>query len=124
MAWAALVPPAPSLFVAWAVDPAAPSLGEALLHASLASLLAVLYLGVIATNVAYVIWARLLARHPAAAVAPFALLAPFTGILASAPVFGERFSLARYAGMALILGGLACVVLPARAGAKRAVTRQ
>lgn len=111
MAWAALVPPLPSLLVAWAVDPDAPGLGAALLHAPARSLLAVLYLGIIATNVAYVIWARLLARYPAATVAPFALLAPCTGIVASALVFGERFSLLRYAGMALILAGLACVVL-------------
>ncbi len=110
MAWAALVPPLPSLLVAWAVDPDAPGLGVAVLHASAGSLFAVLYLGVIATNVAYVIWARLLARYPAASVAPFALLAPCTGILASALVFGERFSPLRYAGMALILAGLACVV--------------
>jgi O-acetylserine/cysteine efflux transporter len=110
MAWASLVPPLPSLFVAWAVDPNAPGLGVAVLRASTESVLAVLYLGVVATNVGYAIWARLLARYPAATVAPFALLAPCTGIIASALLFGERFSPLRYAGMALILAGLACVV--------------
>jgi O-acetylserine/cysteine efflux transporter len=111
MGWAALVPPLPSLLVEWAADPGAPSLSEAVLRAPASSILAVLYLGVVATNVGYVIWARLLTRYTAATVAPFALLAPCTGILASALVFGERFSPLRYAGMALILAGLACVVL-------------
>lgn len=63
--------------------------------------------------VAYAIWGRLLRRYPTATVAPFALLAPCTGVVSSALVFREVFGPARYAGMALILGGLAVVVLPA-----------
>ena len=82
-----------------------------------------LYLGVVATSVGYVFWARLLARYPAATVAPFALLAPCTGVIASALVFGERFSAVRYAGMALIVAGLACVVLPSGHRTKAAATR-
>ena len=35
------------------------------------------------------LWARLLARYPAAAVAPFALLVPVVGMVAGAVVFGE-----------------------------------
>lgn len=42
----------------------------------------------------------------------FALLAPCTGVLSSALIFREVFSPMRYAGMALILAGLAVVVLP------------
>ena len=34
------------------------------------------------------------------------------GVLSSALIFGEVFSSVRYAGMALILGGLAVIVLP------------
>ncbi len=34
-----------------------------------------------------------------------------TGVVASALVFGERFTPPRYAGMALILAGLAVIVL-------------
>jgi len=77
-----------------------------------ASLLAVLYIGAVATAIAYAIWGDLLARYPAAVVAPFALLAPCAGVLASALVFGERFNSTRYAGMALIVMGLAFIVLP------------
>jgi drug/metabolite transporter (DMT)-like permease len=55
---------------------------------------------------------HLLQRYPAAVVAPFALLTPCTGVVASKLIFGEVFSPARYAGMALILCGLAIIVLP------------
>jgi hypothetical protein len=51
--------------------------------------------------------------YPAGTVAPFALLSPCTGILSSALVFGERFSPLRYVGMALIIAGLAIILLPA-----------
>lgn len=66
-----------------------------------------------ATVVAYASWGSLLQRYSAAAVAPFALIAPCTGMLSSALIFHEVFSPMRYAGMALILRGLAVIVLPA-----------
>jgi len=56
----------------------------------------------------------LLQRHSASVVAPFALLSPCTAIIASTVIYGETFSKLRYAGMALILAGLAIVVIPAR----------
>jgi len=84
----------------------------ALAHASWPSLLAVIYLGAITTNFGFAAWGHLLQRYKAGTVAPFALLAPCTGILASAWLFGEVFPPARYAGMALILAGLAVILLP------------
>ena len=86
------------------------SLPTAVAGASWVSLGGTLYLGAAATSV-YAIWGGLLGRYPAAAVAPLALLSPVTGVVASALVFGERFTLPRYAGMALILAGLAVIVL-------------
>ena len=65
-----------------------------------------------ATIVAYASWGSLLQRYPAAVVAPFALVAPCAGLVSSALVFREVFSPARYAGMALILAGLAVIVVP------------
>ncbi len=44
-------------------------------------------------------------------VAPLALLSPVTGVVASAVVLGERFTGMRDAGMALILAGLAVIVI-------------
>jgi O-acetylserine/cysteine efflux transporter len=108
--WASLVPPIPSLVLGGGLEP----LVAAARTASWTSLAAAGYLGALATVLAYALWGRLLQRYSTAAVAPFALLAPCTGVLASALVFREVFSPVRLAGMALILGGLAIVVLPSR----------
>lgn len=119
--WASLVPPLPALLVSAAQDRV--SLPAALAGASWLSLGAVLYLGLFATVVAYAIWGDLLQRYPAARVAPFALLSPCTGVLSAALVFGEVFSPLRYAGMALILAGLALIVLAPERAAARAAAR-
>jgi O-acetylserine/cysteine efflux transporter len=111
MAWASLVAPWPVLAFSWAVDPQ-PSLIQAIAHASWLSLAVAFYLGVPSTLVAYGMWSHLLQRYPAATVAPFALLSPATGIIASALLLGETFAPLRLAGMALILAGLAVIVWP------------
>lgn len=109
MVWLSLVPPVPSLLLAALVDgPAA--LGRAVPAASWLGLGAALYLGLIATTVAYAVWGRLLRHYPAATVAPFALLVPFVAAGASSLVFGERFGSVRLAGMALVLLGLTVIV--------------
>jgi len=112
VAWLSLVPPIPALAVA-AVYDQDPFLISQLRAASWTSLAAALYLGAIATTLAYAIWGRLLARYPTALVAPFALIAPCVGVAGSALVFGEVFGAIRSLGMLLILAGLAVVVLPA-----------
>jgi O-acetylserine/cysteine efflux transporter len=111
VAWLSLVPPIPAFAVAAIYEPH-PFLISQLLAASWQSLGAALYLGAIATTLAYAIWGRLLARYPAALVAPFALLAPCVGVAGSALVFGEISGPVRDAGMLLILGGLAVIILP------------
>ena len=108
--WCSLVPPIPMLLLSalWGEAP----LIATITRASWTALGGALYLGAAATSV-YAIWGGLLSRYPAAAVAPMALLAPVTGVVASALVFSERFTATRYAGMALILAGLAVIILPA-----------
>jgi O-acetylserine/cysteine efflux transporter len=106
--WCSLVPPLPMLLLSalWGEE----SLPSAVVNASWSSLAGAVYLGAAATSV-YAIWGNLLSRYPAAAIAPLALLSPVTGVVASALIFGERFTYLRYAGMALILAGLAVIVL-------------
>jgi O-acetylserine/cysteine efflux transporter len=108
--WASLVPPVPAILLAGGIQP----LVGAAARASWRSLAAAVYLGALATLLAYALWGRLLQRYSATMVAPFALLAPCVGVVSSALMFREAFSPLRYAGMALILGGLAVIVLPAR----------
>jgi O-acetylserine/cysteine efflux transporter len=108
--WASLVPPLPALLISGIYDGRLPIIG-ALASASWPSRGAAVYLGTIATFVGYAIWGDLLQRYPAAVVTPFALLAPCMGVLSSALVFGEVFEPVRYAGMALVVAGLAIIVL-------------
>ena len=111
MVWLSLVPPLPALALSMALD-GPTHLARALVSASWLGIASVLYLGVVATVFAYALWGMLLRRYPAATVTPFALLAPFVASYSSSLVFGERFTPLRLAGMALVLLGIAVIVLP------------
>jgi len=108
--WLSLVPPMPALALSAVLDGvhAWPAM---LAAARWREWLAILYLGLVATVLAYAIWGWLLRRHASATVAPFALLVPFVAAGASSLVFGERFSGLRVAGMALVMLGLAVIVM-------------
>ena len=110
--WLSLVPPLPALTLSAVLDGvhAWPAMLGA---ARWREWLAILYLGLVATVLAYAIWGWLLRRHASATVAPFALLVPFVAAGASSLVFGERFSGLRVAGMALVMLGLAVIVMAA-----------
>lgn len=113
MVWLSLVPPLPALLVSLTFD-RDQSFVDALAGASWTSIAAAIYLGAIATVLAYVIWGNLLNRYSAAMVTPFALIAPCVGVVASSLAFGEVFGSVRNGGMALILVGLAIILLPGR----------
>lgn len=68
---------------------------------------AVLYQAVGNTIFGYGAWGWLLARYPAASVAPMSLLAPVFGIAATVALLGEPFYAWEAGAAALILGGLA-----------------
>jgi len=112
VAWLSLVPPLPALAVATALD--GPRAIADVASLSWRGAAAAVYLGVVATTLAYAIWGDLLRRYPTALVAPFALLVPFVAAVSSALVFGERFGGLRLIGMALVLCGLGVSVLPRR----------
>jgi len=120
--WLSLVPPLPALALALTTD-GPNGLIYDLSNASSTAVVATLYLGVVATILAYAIWGRLLGRYPTAMVTPFALLVPFVGAYSSALVFGERFGTLRLAGMALVLIGIAIIVWPWNRSAVRAGSR-
>ena len=109
------MPPLPALALA-ALWGGPRAIWDSCLGASWLAVGAVLYLGLIATVLAYAIWGYLLRRHPAAQVAPFALLVPFVAAASSAVVLGERFGPPRLVGMALVLLGLAVIVRSGAAG--------
>ena len=72
---------------------------------------AVLWQSVGNTMFGYGAWAWLLARYPAAAVSPFALLVPVFGMGAAALWLGEPMPAWKLLATALVLGGLALNVL-------------
>lgn len=109
--WMSLVPPLPALAISGMTEGLG-ALPHALETAPWQAIVSALYLGLVATVLAYAIWGKLLRTYTAAAVTPFALLAPCVGAVSSAVVFGEQFTALRLAGMAAILFGLAIVVLP------------
>lgn len=109
--WASLVPPLPAFTISLVLDGYEPLL-TLVATASWQAILAPLYLGILASVIAYAVWGNLLRNYPAGVVAPFALLSPCVGMLASAWVFDEKFSAFQLAGMICILAGVATVVLP------------
>lgn len=74
---------------------------------------ALLYIAGVSSLVGFSLWGYLLRRYPAGRVAPFSMLVPVFGALSAALILGETFGPRRLLGMALILLGLAGVVLPA-----------
>lgn len=111
MVWASLVPPLPALAISAVIDGPA-SLMPAIAGVSWLAFGAPIYLGLLATLLAYAVWGNLLQQYPTGAVAPFALLSPCVGAIASVLVFGEQFGVARLFGMACILLGVAIVAFP------------
>lgn len=113
MVWASLVPPIPALAISFVMDGPG-SLFTAIAGASWLGIFAPIYLGLLASVFAYAVWGSLLHQYPAGAVAPFALLAPAVGAIASTLIYGESFGSTRLAGIASMLVGLTIVILPRR----------
>ena len=111
MVWLSLVTPLPALMLA-VIQNGPLAVPHALAASTWSSLVAILYLGLIATVLAYAIWGALLSRYSTATVAPFALLTPVVGAIASAIVFGEQFEPLRLFGMLLMVIGFVVAVIP------------
>lgn len=72
---------------------------------------AVIWQSVGNTMFGYGVWGWLLARHPAAAVAPLSLLVPIFGLGSSALLLGESLQPWKLTAFALVMAGLALGVL-------------
>jgi O-acetylserine/cysteine efflux transporter len=112
MVWISVVPIVPFLLLTWFFDDAATRWNW--LHASWASWTAAAYLGWIATVLAYAMWTGLLQRHPVNRVAPFSLGVPVVGLMAGMLALGEVVTGWQWAGIALVVASLACVLLGGR----------
>jgi O-acetylserine/cysteine efflux transporter len=109
-AWLSLTAALPLVLIALVSNGPAAT-WQQLTHASVTAIACILFVGLVTTCFAYWLWGRLLRDHPAAQVVPFALLVPFVGSVASSAVFGETFGPLRLAGMVLVIGGIAVMLL-------------
>lgn len=117
MVWMSLVPPLPLLVLSFLTE--SPKL-EMVTQMGWSGLGAVIYTGLIATVIAFGIWGRLLHTYSASLVTPFALLVPVFGIAFSSLILGEPLTLLNLSAAAVILLGLATVVLGPRLEAQLA----
>ena len=117
-----LVPVLPFMVLSALFDPDAARWlqWQTLASVPLLSWAAVAYLGWAATIVGYALWTNLLQRYPANRVAPFSLAVPVVGLTAGWVLLDEGVAPWQWAGIALVVAALACVVLGPRLQAKMA----
>ncbi|MDG4877251.1 DMT family transporter [Mesorhizobium sp. WSM4935] len=111
--WLCLVPPLPLLFLSVLYE-GQDAILPALRHPAWQGIGAVFFLGFVATTACFAGWGQLIKQYGAAATAPFALLVPVFGALSAWIFLGETFNLTRLTGMALIVIGVAAVILSPR----------
>jgi O-acetylserine/cysteine efflux transporter len=121
--WSSLIPPIPLLTLSLIFEGASAD-RDALAHASLGGVAALLYVVVLSTAFGYGVWTWLMRHHPASLVAPFTLLVPVFGIAAAWIALAEVPTGAEVAGAAVVLAGLALTTIRLPFGAAAAARRQ
>ena len=107
--WWSIVPPIPMGILAVVVEGPATigtALGTAFTPAALPADLGLAYIVLVATLLGYGIWSRLMARYPSSTVAPFSMLVPVVGVLASWAAFGERPDAIEVVAGLVVVGGV------------------
>ena len=110
--WSCAVAVLPFVALSWVFD--AEAVRWQWLRSGWTSWLSVAYLGWVATIVGYSLWTGLLKRHPANRVSPFGLGVPIVGLTAGMSILGEAVTPWQWAGIALLVAALACVMLGGR----------
>jgi O-acetylserine/cysteine efflux transporter len=110
MVWSSLFAAVPLLALSWIYE-GGTAIQAGLAHAGPTVWAAVLWQSIGNTLFGYGAWAWLMARHPAATVAPMALLVPVFGLGASAVVLAEPLPAWKLTAAALVIGGLALNLL-------------
>lgn len=108
--WASIFAVPPLFFLAFLFE-GAPALVAGVQAATVTTWAAVVWQAVGNTMFGYGVWGWLLARHPAATVAPMALLVPVFGMGASALFLDEPLQSWKLVAAALVMGGLALSLL-------------
>lgn len=115
--WAGAVAIVPLLLLSWLIE-GYDSWLKVFRSPTWSSLASLGYLSYVATLVGYVLWSKLLARYPAATVAPLALLVPVVGMSSSVLFLGETLSVWQGLGALMVMSGLVVHVLGGRLSMK------
>ena len=118
--WSALFA-APPLFLFSLLFDGWPAIAQGVTHAPPGAWAAVVWQSVGNSMFGYGIWGWLLARYPAATVAPMSLLVPIFGMAASAWLLAEPLPSWKIAAAALIMAGLVVNLLWPRLTALRSI---
>jgi O-acetylserine/cysteine efflux transporter len=108
--WSSLFALAPLLLMALLFD-GLPAIQAGLQQAGWVAWASVAYQTLANTLFGYAVWGWLLARYPAATVAPLSLMVPIFGFGTSALVLGEELPGWKLGAAALVLGGLGINIL-------------
>lgn len=108
--WTSIIPILPFVAMSYVFD--APSSRGNWFSASLISIGAAAYLGLLGSILAYTLWTRLLKRHSANRVAPFSLGVPVVGLAAGMLMLGEQVSRWQWAGIVFVIAALVVAMWP------------
>jgi O-acetylserine/cysteine efflux transporter len=114
--WSSLAAPLPLAVASFLFEGGA-AVGDAVRGMTWQPWACVLFMSYFATLFGLARWNALLHRYPTAVIAPFALLIPIAGLASGSLFLGERLAAAQFAGVALVLAGLAYNVFGAHARA-------
>ncbi len=114
--WSSLAAPLPLAVASYAFE-GGPAAWDAVVQMTWVPWACVLFMSYFATLFGLARWNALLHRYPTAVIAPFALLIPVSGLVSGALFLGEGLAPVQFAGVALVLAGLAWNVFGARARA-------
>jgi len=112
--WASLTAPVPLALASWLFEGGAAA-WTAVANMTWQPWACVLFMSYFATLFGLASWNAMLHRYPTAVIAPFALLIPVSGLVSGALFLGEGLVPLQFAGVALVLAGLAWNVFGAQA---------
>ncbi len=104
--WGAVFPPIPFFIMSFWFE-GQRLIAQSLLQITWHGVVSLIYLSGISTLVGYVLWGKLLAKHPVSKIAPLSLLIPIVGLLCADLFLDEHLILVQWLGGAVVMLGLA-----------------
>jgi O-acetylserine/cysteine efflux transporter len=103
--YSSLFSPLPLLALSFALD-GQDAIIQGVASINISTVMAIVYLSLLATLLAFSLWSRMLQKYKAAVVTPFALMVPVSGIIGGTVFLNEHITLEEIAGGTLIFAGL------------------